>query len=74
MYYPLCLMLYIIFAQLYTKMTTNFGQHPNFRQKLDTERLAKSVCNWPGIDYNISKCRLVSSLPFAHHGHDFFLS
>ncbi|KAM0890509.1 hypothetical protein ACQ4PT_026998 [Festuca glaucescens] len=38
-------------------MITDFGQHPNYRKKLDVEQLAYSVCSWPGIKYNVSSCK-----------------
>ncbi|XP_044957975.1 uncharacterized protein LOC123409047 [Hordeum vulgare subsp. vulgare] len=40
-------------------MTTDFGRHPDFRKKLDVEQLANSVRSWPGIKYNVSKCKSI---------------
>uniref|UniRef100_A0A0E0LW18 Ubiquitin-like protease family profile domain-containing protein n=1 Tax=Oryza punctata TaxID=4537 RepID=A0A0E0LW18_ORYPU len=37
----------------------DFGRHPDYRKKLNIEKLVESVCNGHGIDYNISKCKLV---------------
>uniref|UniRef100_A0A0E0PJ84 Ubiquitin-like protease family profile domain-containing protein n=1 Tax=Oryza rufipogon TaxID=4529 RepID=A0A0E0PJ84_ORYRU len=37
----------------------DFGRHPDYRQKLNIEQLVESVCNGHGIDYNISKCKLI---------------
>jgi len=40
-------------------MTTDFGRHPDYRKKLDVEKLANSVRSWPGIKYSVSSCRMI---------------
>ncbi|RCV21588.1 hypothetical protein SETIT_4G149900v2 [Setaria italica] len=40
-------------------MITDFGRHPNFRKKLDVEQLAETVCSWPGVNYSVSRCKLI---------------
>uniref|UniRef100_A0A0E0A840 Ubiquitin-like protease family profile domain-containing protein n=1 Tax=Oryza glumipatula TaxID=40148 RepID=A0A0E0A840_9ORYZ len=37
----------------------DFGRHPDYPKKLNVEQLVDSVCNGHGIDYNISKCKLI---------------
>uniref|UniRef100_A0A0E0KXC2 Ubiquitin-like protease family profile domain-containing protein n=1 Tax=Oryza punctata TaxID=4537 RepID=A0A0E0KXC2_ORYPU len=41
------------------EIITEFGRHPDYHQKLNIEQLVDSVCSWPGIDYNVSKCKLI---------------
>uniref|UniRef100_A0A0E0NY58 Ubiquitin-like protease family profile domain-containing protein n=1 Tax=Oryza rufipogon TaxID=4529 RepID=A0A0E0NY58_ORYRU len=38
---------------------TEFGRHPDYRQQLNIEQLVDSICSWPDIDYNVSKCKLI---------------
>jgi hypothetical protein len=40
-------------------MIIDFGRHPNFRKELDMEKLKESIHKWPGIEYNVSRCKSV---------------
>ena len=47
-----------------SQMITDFGRHPDFRKKLDVDKLANSVRSWPGIKYNVSACKSVRKIPY----------
>jgi hypothetical protein len=53
-------------------MITDFGRHPNFRKKLDVDKLACSVRSWPGFIYSVSSCKSVRKLPYAYHPNYYF--
>uniref|UniRef100_K3Y3B1 Ubiquitin-like protease family profile domain-containing protein n=1 Tax=Setaria italica TaxID=4555 RepID=K3Y3B1_SETIT len=53
-------------------MITDFGRHPNFRKKLDVEQLAETVCSWPGVNYSISRCKLIL-IPIVQFNKTFIL-
>ncbi|CAO2165493.1 unnamed protein product [Urochloa humidicola] len=53
-------------------VVSDFGRHPNFRKKLDVDKLAESVLNWPGINYNVSRCKLIL-IPIVQFNNTFIL-
>uniref|UniRef100_A0A0D9WHM0 Ubiquitin-like protease family profile domain-containing protein n=1 Tax=Leersia perrieri TaxID=77586 RepID=A0A0D9WHM0_9ORYZ len=48
-------------------MSTDFGRHPDFTQKLNIEQLAMSVCQWPGMNYNVLRCKSIL-IPIQFYG------
>ncbi|RCV21780.1 hypothetical protein SETIT_4G164900v2 [Setaria italica] len=51
---------------------TNFGRHPNFHKKIDVEQLAETVSSWPGVNYSISRCKLIL-IPIVQFNKTFIL-
>ena len=44
---------------------TDASQDPERRLKFDAQSLAKLFHSWPGMDYNISSCKLVRLSPLS---------
>uniref|UniRef100_K3YYG4 Ubiquitin-like protease family profile domain-containing protein n=1 Tax=Setaria italica TaxID=4555 RepID=K3YYG4_SETIT len=53
-------------------MITDYGRHPNFRKKLDVDQLAETVCSWPGVNYSVSRCKLIL-IPIVQFNKTFIL-
>uniref|UniRef100_K3ZF43 Ubiquitin-like protease family profile domain-containing protein n=1 Tax=Setaria italica TaxID=4555 RepID=K3ZF43_SETIT len=53
-------------------LITDFGRHPNFRKKIDVEQLAETVSSWPGVNYNLSRCKLIF-IPIVQFNKTFIL-
>ncbi|KAG0520708.1 hypothetical protein BDA96_08G097500 [Sorghum bicolor] len=60
------------FLDLQFWMIIDFGRHPNFRKELDMEKLKESIHKWPGIEYNVSRCKSIF-IPITQLGGAFIL-
>ncbi|CAO2168486.1 unnamed protein product [Urochloa humidicola] len=53
-------------------IASDFGRHPNFRKKLDVKQLAETVRSWPGVNYSVSRCKLIL-IPIFQFNNTFIL-